>query len=451
MKTKITIILVLFIAQLSFAQVAPLLKTNWGQGCGFNTLMPTFNNVFCNKAPVGCTGVTLSQIMKYWQFPNKGKGFFYYEPIFTNNSTLIHADTMLFNWETMGDTLNQNGKSNLALQQLMYKSAIICRTNFGLDESGGVAAGATFLRYSNNSNGLNLIKPLLTLAVNFGYSLKGKNIGLSFNNFNLSQLETIIKQQLDNNMPVDLTITRVSDGAGHSVVVDGYKNTNPIQFHLNCGWNGVDNGYYSLDKLNFPETGLFNYLGYSTNIKPRTVAIETVFDTLFFENFSVGNFTVVKNFFISNNRWTITSNDSWINLYNTPTSGNPSASYDSLYVYPNRNMNTDQRIGSVTISDGTYSQNVVIVQKGTVTGVEDDVYDTRYNLTLSPNPVNDVLHIKSSLLPTTDKVLNIYNMQGTLMKSISYTAMTFSCSMEGFMPGVYIIQGIGKPQKFIVE
>jgi len=281
------------------AQVAPLLKTNWGQGCGFNELMPVMTNpTNCNKAAIGCSGVALAQIMKYWQYPSKGNSTFYYKPVGTNSSILINADTMLFDWTKIGDTLNQSGKSNLALQKLIYNAAIINDTKFGLS-SGGALGG-----YNYSLEGIDYFVP--RLFANLGYSLK--NQYLECTDFTQSALENIVKNQLDNKIPVIMTITNKSNNNSHGVIIDGYKNTTPIQFHINTGWNGKYNGYYTLDNLNFPIYGEYLKDGIYINIKPKTDAIEIIQDTLFFEKTNIYNQKLI---FKSNKNWTITLNDNW--------------------------------------------------------------------------------------------------------------------------------------------
>jgi len=96
---------------------------------------------------------------------------------------------------------------------------------------------------------------------------------------------------------------------------------------------------------------------------------------------------------------------------------------------------------------------VVIVQRGTdANGIEDELYSSKYNLTLYPNPAKDVLNVRSNLIPTAEeRTLKIYNSQGIVVKSVSYTDTELSISLEGIPTGLYFIQGIGKPQRFVIE
>lgn len=52
--------------------VGPLLQTTWGQGCGYNDLIPvsTDESEDCYKALTGCGATAVAQIMKYWEFPS---------------------------------------------------------------------------------------------------------------------------------------------------------------------------------------------------------------------------------------------------------------------------------------------------------------------------------------------------------------------------------------------
>jgi len=431
MKKSLLILITAFCTQMSFAQVEPMLKTNWGQGCGYNDLTPSFpNNGYCDHAPVGCSGVALAQIMKYWQHPAQGNGILNYIPDGTSNITPINWDTIQFNWAAIGDTLNQVSKSNLELQKLMYHAAIASCANFGKSATPGV--------FPNNE----------TIS-HLGYSYFKRKFE-RINTSNYDKTIEIVQKELDQKRVVYFQIVRISDNSGHAVVIDGYKNTNPIQFHINCGWNGLDNGYYTLDNLDFPRMGKFKYELINYELIPAD-KIDVSADTIYHNSYADGHLMYTPLFFKTKTNWTATLNDDWLNRYITSASGTPSPTYDSLWVYPNPNTSVNQRVGSITLSDGVNTKNVVIVQRGTgTTGIDDGMYSVNA-LTLFPNPATDVLTIKTMYLPSFDRVLNIYNLQGSLVKSFPFTQTEETISLAGFQPGIYFIQGLGKPQKFVVE
>lgn len=430
MKKSLLILITAFCTQLSYAQVEPMLKTNWGQGCGYNDLTPSFpGNGKCDHAPIGCTGVALAQIMKYWQHPAKGNGILNYTPVNTSTSASINWDTIQFNWAAIGDTLNEVGKSNLDLQKLLFHTAIVCDANFGELTTPG--------SFPNREE-----------IIQLGYSFKNNILDASESNY--EQAVSIVKKELDNHRLVHFVILRNSNGELHAVVIDGYKNTNPIQFHINCGWHGQDNGYYTLDNLDFPINGKFKFIRIDYGIMPAPV-LEVSADTIYHDSYAVGNIKLYPLLFKTKTNWAATLNDDWLNLYQSPANGTPSPTYDSLYIYPNPNMSVNQRVGSVTLSDGVNTKNVVIVQRGTgTTGIDEALYSINA-LTLFPNPATDVLTIKTMYLPSFDRVLNIYNLQGSLVKSFPFTQTEETISLSGFQPGIYFIQGLGKPQKFVVE
>jgi len=49
--------------------IEPLLNTNWGQDCGYNSQCPTASDGPCGRAYTGCVATAMAQIMKYHNFP----------------------------------------------------------------------------------------------------------------------------------------------------------------------------------------------------------------------------------------------------------------------------------------------------------------------------------------------------------------------------------------------
>ncbi|NTV84127.1 MAG: hypothetical protein HGA23_07495, partial [Bacteroidales bacterium] len=54
--------------------IAPLLATNWSQGCGYNALCPVDASGPCGRALTGCVATAFAQILKYYNYPATGTG-----------------------------------------------------------------------------------------------------------------------------------------------------------------------------------------------------------------------------------------------------------------------------------------------------------------------------------------------------------------------------------------
>ncbi|MET3027472.1 C10 family peptidase [Flavobacterium sp. UW10123] len=206
----------------------PLLTTNWGQGDGYNNLLAlncSHDYYFGYKAATGCVATSMAQIMRYFQKPNT------------------------YNWNNMPNN-GQYGYGTYDIQLLMKNAGASVNMSYGCGLSSAVTANAA-----------------TALKNTFGYHYA------TFGNFNLN---TVI-QNLNNNRPVILTGGTNSGGSyvnGHAWVCDGYSQTTIYHkddygvclgastyqaiLHMNWGWDGDYNGYYSVGSFN-PGTYTFNY------------------------------------------------------------------------------------------------------------------------------------------------------------------------------------------------
>lgn len=142
--------------------VDPLTTSKWNQTVGFNTYIP-------NNYPVGCVGVAVGQIMKYWKYPSQ------------------------FNWSQITD-----GASD-ATASFLYQVAKACNTKFG--ENGSE---------SYDSDAASALR-------SYGYS-NAKIVDHDVKNARLN---------IPARRPIYMRGSRLDDGnyIGHAWVCDGIKNT----------------------------------------------------------------------------------------------------------------------------------------------------------------------------------------------------------------------------------
>ena len=205
----------------------PLLTSTWGQGDGYNNLVP-FDCSFGSKAPTGCVATAMAQVMRFFHKPNT------------------------YNWANMPD-YGQYASGTYDIQLLMKD-----------------AGESVNMQYSCSRSGANSSNIPQALINTFHYS------NAVYDNFNLN---TVV-QNINYNKPVILTGGTNSGGNyidGHAWVCDGYLQStvyfrdehgnctgqgvtyNPI-LHMNWGWDGDYNyGYYNVSYFN-PGNYTFNYL-----------------------------------------------------------------------------------------------------------------------------------------------------------------------------------------------
>ena len=199
--------------------VEPLLTVCWGQGCYHNAACPTDVNGPCHHVSAGCVALAMAQIMYYHQQPTKGSGTLSYScPPYGNLSA--NFENTQYQWEEMADTIHEN---NPAVAKLIYHCGISVKMQYGANLSlASSSAAATAFRQ-------NFFYPTASLENRTNYSNE--------------EWLTMVKENLDNQQP--LYYAGASNLGGHAFVCDGYDENG--LFHFNFGWDGVADGYYTLD------------------------------------------------------------------------------------------------------------------------------------------------------------------------------------------------------------
>lgn len=219
-----------------------LLETaNWGQNSPYNDLCPTIDGVRC---PSGCTATAMGIIMNYHQWPNRGRS---YRKFLDNNSILhdINFENTEFNWDAVHDkTAPYSDATAKEIAKIVYSAAVANMTRFNTSESSASTLGIAeclnyYFKYGDDCQ----------------FIIKNKHSD--------SEWAQLIKDQIDNSLPV---VYGGSGNTSHAFVCDGYDNEQ--RFHINWGWDGTNNGYYSLDLLNPADSDFSNDCWAIINIKP---------------------------------------------------------------------------------------------------------------------------------------------------------------------------------------
>lgn len=197
------------------SEVQPLIKTQWNQYAPYNNLCPTTNGEHCIT---GCTATALAQVVNYYRTPSVGKGVKTYsytddhddqQTITMDFSVLsFDFDQMISNYESSSYTPKQAS----AVARLMYACGVLCEAQYGRYETWAGIHPDNIKQY-------------------FGYNV-------SYCLFNPTH--SLLYDYLSRNMPLLLH----SSSENHILVLDGYD-TNGL-YHLNYGWGGDADGYYSL-------------------------------------------------------------------------------------------------------------------------------------------------------------------------------------------------------------
>lgn len=197
--------------------VNPLVKTKWDQSPYYNALCP-------DGSLTGCVATAMAQLMKFWNYPKVGNGFYSYNHN-TYGRLSANFGSTSYNWANMP---NQVKSANIDVARLMYHCGVSVDMDYGIETSG--AAGAIVVAPS--------------LLKYFGYS-QSTEIHVR-ENYNSQEWMNLLKQELNSGRP--MYYEGVGGRSGHAFICDGYDGNN--FFHFNWGWGGSSDGYFKVDELN---------------------------------------------------------------------------------------------------------------------------------------------------------------------------------------------------------
>lgn len=205
--------------------VTPMLTTTWNQS-------PYYNNYCPSGTPAGCSAIATAQVMKYWNYPERGTGSHSYH---TQNYGDQSADfgSTTYDWANMPDELTSSSTSIQvdAVATLCYHVGVSMNMEYGPDGSGASTVGP----YNSAQ---------AALVQYFGY--RNTLRGVNKRNYTNANWVALMKGEMDAGRPV--IYSGYDNSSGHAFVFDGYNSMD--QFHVNWGWGSYCDGYYSIGVLN---------------------------------------------------------------------------------------------------------------------------------------------------------------------------------------------------------
>ena len=224
--------------------IEPLIKTNWYQIVPYYNECPLYDGADSSqrgkRCLTGCTATATAQVMNYYQWPQDitdSLPGYDIETTYKDEKEVWHIDALppvTFVWQDMLDCYLEPRDGSLQPKEILGTEAQQMRyCGQAMKTTYGPAASAT----STDAQYAALVKV-------FGYSAATK---INFRTlYAIDEWEDIIYGELAAGRPV--LYHGYSESEGHSFVCDGYDGDG--LFHINWGWGGKDDGYFSLSVLN---------------------------------------------------------------------------------------------------------------------------------------------------------------------------------------------------------
>lgn len=213
-----------------------LLKTPvFAQTSPFNSYLNKHYKHNWGELITGCTGTAMATVMKYYNWPPKGRGEKSYEC--NGNTYYCNFGQTTFDWANIlndynGDFTSAQGD---AVGLLCYAAAQSVETQFY-----DTASGANFSHIAD------------AMRDNFYFS--HQIFSYSARNMAGEEWEQRLRAEIDAGRPViysgcntDDASMWLNDVMGHAFVLDGYDEQG--LFHVNWGWGGLYDGYFALSAL----------------------------------------------------------------------------------------------------------------------------------------------------------------------------------------------------------
>ncbi len=227
--------------------VEPFIKTRWGQEDPYNRQCPKINNT---AAPTGCVATAMAQVLKYYEYPEKGTGKGSY---YLGDATAPTTKTIskVYDYANM---LNGYTEADLPEGEWHFSSTQMNAVAYLMRDCGY----ATAMKYTLDGSGATPFDATNGFVNNFSYDPLAIKCEIRDYVGEKKWMENIYST-LDAKQPIVYLGADETYG-GHAFILDGYDEQGLV--HVNWGWDGNADGYFSLADL--AVTGI---LGFNTTLR----------------------------------------------------------------------------------------------------------------------------------------------------------------------------------------
>lgn len=220
----------------TYDPIAPMMETKWGQGTPYNNYTPMING---ERTPAGCVATSMAQMMNYQQYPASASFNCSYT---AGSDTYTGSVSTTYLWpyrlaygaylptaDAEVATMSYTPLQGNNIAKLIRDCGYAVNMNYNIIGSGAMSdmAGTAFVE-------------------KFNYPRESVKY-LMRNYFTDEEWMDLLHAELANNSPV-LYSGATEKSGGHAFIIHG-MDTDGLAF-VNWGWQGLFDGYYSIDALN---------------------------------------------------------------------------------------------------------------------------------------------------------------------------------------------------------
>lgn len=279
--------------------IAPLLvnqdgiEITWYQETPYNNLCP-IDELDNTRSFTGCVATAASMVMYKWRWPAQGTGsssyvwenctaYDYYGNCTNTKSKTLSANygETTYDWDNMLPAYE--GRSSSAAQKsavatLMYHAGVSSEMQYGGDEAGGSGTWTDNMAYALTTYFGYEVDKFITMYSRAQYGDAHPGVTAEYS-VTKNQFKTYFNADLEAGRPI--IMGGENSQGGHEFVCDGRDADN--KFHINFGWEGEGNGYYTLTALGPSGSQFSNNLDAIIGIRPATSPVEP-FDVTWMAN-----------------------------------------------------------------------------------------------------------------------------------------------------------------------
>lgn len=226
--------------------IEPMVSTRWDQDEPYNYQCPTYSGIGYMHCPTGCAATAMAQLLYYHRY-----------------------STTAFDWGNMLESYS--GSYTDAQRNAVAKLMAEC----------GSASRTVYNSYGSSANAQDIMNGFVTL----GYDKYVANPYM--NNYSIKDWNDLVYEQLRDFGPT--IVLGFYGRSGHAFICDGYDGNG--YFHINWGWGGRSDGYFTLTAMTPEEQGSGGSNGgYNSNVS-------------LIANICPSTLNVAPNFFLASGKW----------------------------------------------------------------------------------------------------------------------------------------------------